>query len=246
MRGVRDPVMIRNSEVELKRGVQRNGENFSSQVLVYDKGLEPYPVTYQHQLDLVRAKKHRVLTDDILILVEHPDVYTYGRKSRGVSGVAGFPSFAIERGGDVTYHNPGQIVGYPILSLNPEERDLHRHLRRLEDWLIETLGHFGVLAERREGATGVWVSGKQKKIASIGVAVSSWVTYHGFALNVSNELQGFSRIHPCGFPAEVMTSLNCELGQKSPSLAEVKKALIRGFPKHFHRQIVLPDPLQVI
>lgn len=206
-----------------------------------DEGLQPYPAAYQLQLDLVRAKKHRVLTDDVLLLVEHPEVYTYGRKSRNESFVEAFPSFAIERGGEVTYHNPGQLVGYPILSLGEAERDLHLHLRRIESLLIEVLAQFGLEGERREGATGVWLVGKERKIASIGVAVSSWITFHGFALNVSNDLKGFSRINPCGFSSEVMTSLAKELGEKSPPMAQVKEVLVRCFHKHFNRQVVLPS-----
>lgn len=210
-----------------------------------DEGLCPYPVAYQLQLDLVRAKKHRVVTEDVLILVEHPEVYTFGRKSRSAPLIEGFPAFGIERGGEVTYHNPGQLVGYPILSLEGEERDLHLHLRRIESLLIDVLAEFGVQGDRREGATGVWIQEKSKKIASIGVAVSGWITYHGFALNLSNDLTGFSRIQPCGFSSDVMTSLSQELGEKSPSMSQVKEAVVRCFQRHFNRQIVLPDPHRV-
>lgn len=141
----------------------------------------------------------------------------------------------MERGGEATFHNPGQLVAYPLLRLEGAERDLHLHLRRLEGVVIELCEAFGVEASRRQGATGVWVRSQTRKIASIGVAVSRWVTYHGVALNVDNELKGFQKISPCGFSANVMISLKEELGEPSLSMAEVKGRFLDAFERHFDR-----------
>jgi lipoate-protein ligase B len=204
---------------------------------VRDLGVADYETVYRQQRDWVERKKRRELAEDVLVLVEHPEVYTYGRKSKQPLLPAGIPSFSVERGGEVTYHNPGQLVAYPILELPPHERDLHRYLRKLEEVLIGTLRDFGLSAERRPGATGVWLADREKKIASIGVAVSSWVTYHGVALNVNNELSGFCRVSPCGFSGEVMTSLAAELGTAScPSMGQVKAAFLRNFESCFERK----------
>jgi lipoate-protein ligase B len=108
-----------------------------------------------------------------------------------------------------------------------------------EDMSGQVLGEFGLPGERREGATGVWIRGKQKKIASIGIAVSSWITYHGCALNVVNDLAGFSRIEPCGFPARVMTSMEAELGIRCPEMSDVKESFLRHFSRHFERQLII-------
>lgn len=163
-----------------------------------------------------------------LLLCEHPDVITVGRRLSAPANIlsARFPVVEVERGGDVTYHGPGQLVGYPILRLRPApaepgaatvdrgfgERDLHRYLRALEAALIDLCAACGVAAGRREGATGVWTaepSGReeQRKLASLGIAVRRWVSFHGFALNVTTELERFAAINPCGFAATVMTSL---------------------------------------
>lgn len=179
-----------------------------------DAGVTDYVPMYETQKDLVDRRRSGRANFDHLIFVEHPEVYTYGRKSQAPFAELAphLPQYAVERGGEVTYHNVGQLVCYPILLLQEKERDLHLHLRRLESTLIDVLKDFGLEGERRSGATGVWISGKQKKIASIGVAVSGWVTYHGSALNVANDLKGFSRINPCGFSSEVMTSMEVEMG----------------------------------
>ena len=201
------------------------------QLEVIDLGLLDYESSYQKQLDLVERRRKREIPDT-LILVEHPDVYTYGRKSREATPIEG--GVAIERGGEATFHNPGQLVAYPILFLEPGERDLHQYLRTLETAIAETLSKFGLIAGSREGATGVWVSGT-RKIASIGVAVRGWVTYHGIALNVANDLAGFARINPCGFDAAVMTSLREELASPCPPIERVKSAFVETFAKEFNR-----------
>jgi lipoyl(octanoyl) transferase len=130
----------------------------------------------------------------------------------------------VERGGDVTYHGPGQIVAYPILLLEEGERDLHRFLRNLEEGMIRTLARWELSAGREPGKTGVWIEGR-RKIASIGIACRKWVTFHGLALNVTTDLGYFARIQPCGFDATVMTSMARELG-RDVSLAEVRAALV--------------------
>src|SRR5262249_28523988 len=145
---------------------------------------------------------------DTLILVEHPHVITLGRARDARANLVApgdVPVVEIERGGDVTYHGPGQLVAYPIVALGDGERDLHRFLRSLEDGIIGTLAALGVAAGRRAGATGVWVDGR--KVASIGISCRRWVTFHGLALNVATDLGYFARINPCGFDAAVMTSV---------------------------------------
>jgi lipoate-protein ligase B len=157
------------------------------------------------------------LEEDLLLLVEHEPVITLGRGTRSSSLPIAIPDlqrrgigvYEVERGGDVTYHGPGQLVGYPILDLRQHREDLHWYLRQLEGVLIQALSRLGVEAGRRKGLTGVWTSGR--KIASIGVHVKQWVTFHGFALNVSTNLSAFDLIVPCGIPDVVMTSVSREL-----------------------------------
>ncbi len=171
---------------------------------------------------------------DTLLLVEHPAVVTTGRGSAGTPSAAAhdapFEVVAVERGGETTYHGPGQIVAYPIVKLHPERRDLHAWLRALEQALIDTLTRFELRGERRTGATGVWVDGGRRKLASIGVAASRWVTYHGLALNHTTDLSAFGAIRPCGFDASIMTSIEAEcarVGLGCPSRAEVEHELAR-------------------
>ncbi len=205
-----------------------------------DGAISDYDSVYAMQLDLVDKKRRGEVLLDYLILVEHPNVYTVGRKAQKEWDATELPAPAhlIERGGETTYHCPGQLVCYPILSLSKEERDLLGYLRKLEDTLIDTLRDFGLEGESRKGATGVWLVGKDKKIASIGIAVSSWVTYHGVALNVTNDLTGFQAIRPCGFPSEVMTSMKEQLGKKCPTMEEAKESFLRNFSCHFHRTLL--------
>jgi lipoate-protein ligase B len=204
-----------------------------------DLGRREFAEVRQLQLDLVAARQRGEIADTLL-LVEHPDVVTLGRSAKRdnlLPAAAALPTFAIERGGDVTYHGPGQLVGYPILQLADGERDLHRYLRNIEEGLIATCAAFGVAAGRREGATGVWTGeGATRKLASIGIAVKRWVTMHGFALNVATDLSRFTVINPCGFDATVMTSLAKELGRpvdfdavKSVAARELGRAFGREF-----------------
>src|SRR6185437_7236760 len=178
-----------------------------------DLGRREYGETWQLQLDLVAQRQRDEITDT-LVLVEHPDVITLGRRQSSQANVlaAGdIPVFEIERGGDVTYHGPGQLVGYPILALDDRERDLHAYLRNLEEGLIGVCADVGVSGRRNPGWTGVWIG--DRKVASLGIAVRRWVTMHGFALNVATELSRFAAINPCGLDAAVMTSLAREAGR---------------------------------
>ena len=151
-----------------------------------------------------------------VLLLEHEPVYTIGRlpdkSSLRVIDQLPYPVFETNRGGQATYHGPGQLVGYPILDLRVRGRDLHRYLRKLEDLLIDLLLEFGIKGQKVEGKTGVWVG--DRKIASIGVGVRKWVTMHGFALNVARDLSGFLNIIPCGLSGVRMTSISSEAGEE--------------------------------
>ena len=181
-----------------------------------DLGVRDYAEVWGIQRELVAARQ-RDEVPDTLILVEHPHVITLGRGSHreNLLAVGDVPTFEIERGGDVTYHGPGQLVGYPIFLLRPDERDLHQYLRNLEEALLRTVADFGIAGDRNPGWTGVWTAGPEprRKLASIGVAVKRWVTMHGFALNVSTDLAHFAAINPCGLEANVMASLASVLGR---------------------------------
>jgi len=180
------------------------------------------------------AERQRGERPDALVLVEHPHVITVGRRRGALANILAAGEVEVvevERGGDVTYHGPGQIVAYPIVLLEEGERDLHRFLRNLEEGMIRTLARWGLAADRAPGKTGVWLDGRgqgmsgQRKIASIGIACRKWVTFHGLALNVATDLGYFARIQPCGFDATVMTSMAHELGREV-ALAEVRAALV--------------------
>lgn len=194
-----------------------------------DLGCAPYREVYDRQLEVL-GQVQRDEAPDTLILVEHPHVITLGR-SRGakqnVVAAGDVDVVEIERGGDVTYHGPGQLVAYPIVKLRDGERDLHRFLRNLEQAMIDCLAEFDLLAGRVEGKTGVWTGepGNERKLASIGIACRKWVTFHGLALNVNTDLDYFHRINPCGFDSSVMTSMNVELDQHTVDFAAVKRRL---------------------
>lgn len=208
------------------------------------------------------AARQRDEIPDTLILVEHPHVITLGRGTHKENLIAtgDVPVFEIERGGDVTYHGPGQLVGYPILQLRQDERDLHRYLRNLEEALIRALAELGLPSGRRAGWTGVWTGvgddggalgagagvdglpAPVAKLASIGIAVKRWVTLHGFAVNVATDLARFAAINPCGLDAAVMTSVSAALG-RDVSLGEVARPLVRQLGAIMNREFVLaPAP----
>lgn len=200
-----------------------------------DLGRMRWAEAYALQQELGEKRKHGEVPDQLL-LVEHPHVVTMGRNGHMENLLAGEEVLArtgiefhhTNRGGDVTYHGPGQIVGYPILDLNDWKRDVHLYVRAVEQTIIDTIGVFGLTGERVSGATGVWVNGA--KICAIGVHISRWVTSHGFALNVETDLQYFQYIIPCGLTLPV-TSMRA-LGV-SASMEEVKLALRQQFAKVF-------------
>jgi lipoyl(octanoyl) transferase len=205
---------------------------------IVDLGTAPYRDVWARQLELVEQRQRGEIPDTLL-LVEHPHVFTLGRRREAAQNVlapGGVEVIEIERGGDVTYHGPGQIVAYPIVLLGEEERDLHRYLRVLEDAVIATCARFGLAADREAGKTGVWCGppGRRKKLCSMGIACRQWVTFHGLALNVTTDLSYFRRINPCGFEASVMSSLAEQLpgadltGVKPALAAELGAALARA------------------
>jgi len=199
-------------------------------------GRLPYGAALTLQEELL--DKRRQLQEDTLILLEHPPVITFGRRAapshlllpKEELARRGIEVVLTGRGGDITYHGPGQLVGYPIVDLDPLGRDLHRYLRLLEATLIGALATFDITGETVPGRTGVWVNGA--KIASIGVGVRRWVSWHGFALNVGADLSGFDAIVPCGLQGVAMTSLERLLGRPVP-LPEVEERVIDAFAKIF-------------
>ena len=207
-------------------------------------GLVPYDEALAWQRTLARDRIEGRLPHDVLLLLEHPPVVTLGRTAHAghVLEPRGVDVFEIERGGDVTLHGPGQLVGYPILDLTGHRQDLHWYLRTLEQALIAALDRLGIAAERNQGYTGVWTRGR--KIASIGVHVKQWVTWHGFALNVTNDLTQFERIVPCGIPGVDMTSVEREMGAGSRERSLVSEsidAVIEGFETAFGVKAVIGD-----
>jgi lipoyl(octanoyl) transferase len=196
---------------------------------IVDLGTEPFRDTWARQLALVEQRQADAVPDTLL-LVEHPHVFTIGRRREALANVVApgdVEVVGIERGGDVTYHGPGQIVAYPIVLLQEAERDLHRYLRSLEEAVIATCVRFGLPADREPGKTGVWMTtraGMRRKLCSMGIACRQWVTFHGLALNVTSDLAYFRRINPCGFEASVMTSMAAEL-DAPVDIAEVRGVL---------------------
>lgn len=229
-------------------------------VQVQDLGVKDYKATWDYQESLfkgildVKIKNRRedanAVTPNYLLFVEHPHVYTLG-KSGDLSNLllnehqleAKHASFyKINRGGDITYHGPGQIVGYPILDLDNFFTDIHKYLRFLEEVIILTLAEYGLQAERSEGETGVWLdvgTPFARKICAMGVRASRWVTMHGFALNVNADLGYFDNIIPCGIRGKAVTSLNVELGVKTVDLEEVKQKLLKHFKTLFDAELLL-------
>jgi lipoate-protein ligase B len=215
---------------------------------VVEAGRVPYATALAWQRRLADDRITRRLPHDLLLLLEHPPVITLGRTAHDahVRRPDGIDVVAVERGGDVTYHGPGQLVGYPIIDLSGLRPDLHWYLRTLEGALITGLAGLGIPAERHAGYTGVWTRGR--KIASIGIHVKQWVTWHGFALNVTTDLAAFDRIVPCGIAGVTMTSVERELrrepgaGSREPSLwAQTVTAVVGGFEDAFGFRAVPRD-----
>jgi len=235
-------------------------------------GLVPYAEALELQRAIARARIAGQVSQDVLILLEHPPVVTLGRTAKAGHLVAsgevlrerGVELFEIERGGDVTFHGPGQLVGYPIVDLKRHRQDLHWYLRQVEEALIRALGTCGVAAERSPGLTGVWTRGpagrpaagpraagdaeRPRKIASIGVHARDWVTWHGFALNVTTDLSYFGLIVPCGIDGVVMTTLARELGRTDVEMATVEQAVARAFGDVLALQprAIVPDALLAV
>lgn len=180
------------------------------QCLLNNQGLIPYAVAWQQQQQLLQQRTQDNSLPDVLMLLEHPPVYTLGQGSsldflKFDPNTVNFELHRVERGGEVTYHCPGQLVGYPILNLRYYQQDLHWYLRQLEEVLIQLLAVYDLKGDRIPGMTGVWLEGH--KVAAIGIKVSRWITMHGFALNVCPDLTGFERIVPCGIVDKPVGSL---------------------------------------
>jgi lipoate-protein ligase B len=209
------------------------------QLLVADLGSMPYGQTLELQRAVARARISGAIGEDVLLLVEHPPVVTMGRSAKqhhllappALLASRGVELFEVERGGDVTFHGPGQLVGYPIIDLKRHKRDLHWYLRQVEEALIRALAPFGIAAERSAGQTGVWTQGR--KLASIGVHARDWVTWHGFALNVTTDLSYFDLMVPCGIAEVEMTSVAREIGAVADLDDEARQQVMAGFETTF-------------
>jgi lipoyl(octanoyl) transferase len=225
---------------------------------VYRLGMVDYQEALNLQLSLIEKRRNEK-TDDVLLLLEHPPTFTMGRSGKTEHLLLnqeelkkrGIHFEVISRGGDITYHGPGQLVGYPILDLNKFNRDVHQYLRNIEEMIIRSLCDFEIKAERIKELTGVWVWGSlntlpldsyprsgREKIASIGVGIKNWITYHGFALNVNTDLSYFGMMIPCGISGVKMTSIKKFLGMsKDIEMSDVETSIINSFSKVFNRRI---------
>lgn len=228
-------------------------------IQIQDLGLKDYKQTWDYQEQLFksivdakianRRNDTNLETKNYFLFVEHPHVYTLG-KSGDISNLLvdeaqlqakNATFYKVNRGGDITYHGPGQIVGYPILDLDNFFTDIHKYLRFLEEMIILTLAEYGLKAERSKGETGVWLdvgTPFARKICAMGVRASRWVTMHGFALNVNANLGYFDLMIPCGIKGKAVTSLNVELGVDSVDEAEVKNKLLNHFSKLFEAEFL--------
>jgi len=225
----------------------------SAELWIVSLGTLPYADALDLQRRVARARISGAVPEDVLLLVEHPPVVTLGRSTKAHNLTStpelltsrGVELFEVERGGDVTFHGPGQLVGYPIVDLKRHRRDLHWYLRQVEEALIVALAEYGVDAGRSAGYTGVWTGDAasdgaeftpRRKIASIGVHARDWVTWHGFALNVTTDLSYFDLIVPCGIAGVDMTSLErerLERGAGALAMLEVERAVGRAFGRVF-------------
>lgn len=234
-------------------------QSMNKQLVVKDLGTKDYKECwdYQEQLfqEIVAQKANNktlatpLPTNNYFLFVEHPHVYTLG-KSGHIENLLineqalqdkGATFYKINRGGDITYHGPGQIVGYPILDLDNFFTDIHKYLRSLEEVIILTLADYGLKGERSEGETGVWIdvgTPFARKICAMGVRASRWVTMHGFALNVNTDLGYFDNIIPCGIRGKAVTSLNVELAKATIPLAEVKERILLHFAEIFQTDLI--------
>ncbi len=228
-------------------------------VKIQDLGTQDFKVTWDYQEQLFKAildtkiknrREHAGLeTDNHFLFVEHPHVYTLGKSgnlanlllSEAQLAEKGASFYKINRGGDITYHGPGQIVGYPILDLDNFFTDIHKYLRFLEEVIILTLADYGLKTERSPGETGVWLdvgTPFARKICAMGVRASRWVTMHGFALNVNADLGYFDHIIPCGIRGKAVTSLHVELGVKAVNESLVKAKILKHFSALFEAEFI--------
>lgn len=231
----------------------------NKKVTISDLGLKDYKETWDLQEKLFneiialkiknRREDQAMETPNYFIFVEHPHVYTLGKSgdmrnllvTEDQLEANGATFYKINRGGDITYHGPGQIVGYPILDLDNFFTDIHKYLRFLEEMVILTLADYGLRAERSKGETGVWLdvgTPFARKICAMGVRASRWVTMHGFALNVNADLGYFDLMVPCGIKDKAVTSLNVELGKKEVDMKEVKQKLLKHFTTLFEAEMI--------
>jgi lipoyl(octanoyl) transferase len=223
------------------------------QVFFEDLGEKSYKAAWDYQEELlainVQAKKEGAGTTNHLLLLEHPPVYTLGKSgheeniliSETERIAKGIEYYKANRGGDITFHGPGQLVGYPILDLEKFYTDIGRYLRNLEEVVIDTMAVYGLKGERSKGETGVWldpgIPGRERKICAMGVRCSRWITMHGFAFNINTDLTYFDHIIPCGIKNKKVTSLANELGYElSPD--DVKSVLKKSFEKVFHSKLI--------
>ena len=227
-------------------------------IQLQDLGLRDYKATWDYQEELFkdvvdlkiknRREETQIETPNYFLFVEHPHVYTLGKSgdldnlllSEKQLEAKGANFYKINRGGDITYHGPGQIVGYPILDLENFFTDIHKYLRFLEEAIILTLAEYGIESGRSEGETGVWLgvgTPFARKICAMGVRASRWVTMHGFALNVNADLGYFDNIIPCGIRGKSVTSLNVELRVEVVDENEVKEKIVKHFSKLFEAEI---------
>lgn len=230
----------------------------NKELLIQDLGRKDYKETWDYQEKLfkeiidIKIKNRReeagLETPNHFLLVEHPHVYTLGKSgdfenllvSEAYLEKIGATFYKINRGGDITYHGPGQIVGYPIIDLENFFTDIHKYLRFLEEMVILTLDEYGIKAERSPGETGVWLdvgTPFARKICAMGVRASRWVTMHGFAFNVNADLGYFDNMIPCGIKGKAVTSLNVELGKAEVDLFEVKEKLLKHFAQLFEAEL---------
>ncbi len=221
-------------------------------IILQDLGVRPYKQVWDYQENLlqqkIKAKQNGILKNDYLLFVEHMPVYTLGKNGKEknllinekVLSEKGIEYFQINRGGDITFHGPEQLVGYPILDLDNYKTDLGWYLRSLEEVIILTIKEYGLQGERSKGETGVWldatIKGRERKICAMGIRCSRWVTMHGFALNVNVDLNFFNFITPCGIADKKVTSIEKEIGDKV-SMDEVKQKLLKNFELVFDAEI---------
>lgn len=231
----------------------------NKKIVFQDLGKKDYKVTWDYQESLFqkivdtkiqnRKQENQIPTSNYFLFVEHPHVYTLG-KSGDFSNLLlsekqleqkGATFYKINRGGDITYHGPGQIVGYPIIDLENFFPDIHKYLRLLEEAIILTLAEYNIIGARSKGETGVWLgvgTPFARKICAMGVRASRWVTMHGFALNVNADLGYFDNIIPCGIKGKAVTSLNVELGVEKINEQEVKEKILKHFSSLFESTFI--------